>query len=226
MNGESTGMIYVMPGDHDAIDVTARTRFARGVRFRCTTVKSLLEAESLDGEVLELEGGKVRCKGVTRVERLAGRGIIEISGDLFCDAIDMTGELRCSGSIHCSGDILVNGKLLSRQHVSGGNITLKGTLTTKTVSGNALTIQPLHSAMFSRFGMTQYEGRSEADQVTVIDLDAGNLQCKLLKADTAVLRDGTMVEHAVCDTSLSMDASSAVVMLSGTCHRAKHLKSA
>ncbi|MBT1171173.1 hypothetical protein [Bifidobacterium sp. SO4] len=208
------------------IDVTARTRFARGVRFRCTTVRALLEAESLDGEILELEGGKVRCRGVARIRCLTGRGIIEISGDLFCDAIGMTGELRCSGNVHCSGDILVNGKLLSRQHVSGGNITLKGMLTTGTVSGNALVIRPLHSAMFSRFGMTQYEGRSEADQVTVVDLDAGNLQCRLLKANTAILRDGTMVEHAVCDTSLSLDTSSAVVMLSGKCHRAKHLRSA
>ncbi|MBW3089314.1 hypothetical protein [Bifidobacterium miconisargentati] len=215
-----------MPGNHDAIDVTARTRFARGVRFRCTTVRALLEAESLDGEILELEGGKVRCRGVARIRCLTGRGIIEISGNLFCDAIGMTGELRCSGNVHCSGDILVNGKLLSRQHVSGGDITLKGTLTTGTVSGNALVIRPLHSAMFSRFGMTQYEGRSEADQVTVVDLDAGNLRCKLLKADTAILRDGTMVEHAVCETSLSLDASSAVVMLSGKCHRAKHLRSA
>lgn len=217
---------YVHPGFHETITVEAHTRFAAGVRCHTLRVSGVLDAGAISSEYLNLDNGIVHGSRDCHIRHITGQGTIEINGDLICDSIDMTGSLRCRDNIRCSGGIVINGLLVGKRHVEAESITLTGTLVSGDVNGRTLTIRTLHSAMFDRFGMDGYGERSQTGTVTVADLDAGRLDCKLLNADTAVLREGSFVEHAVCTTELSLDTSSAVVLLNGGCHRARHLKSA
>jgi len=220
-----TGNIgHVRNGNYGLITVTTRTTFADDVRFRTTMVTGTLEANTIAGNQLIVDNGTVRCSGDVHVERIAGRGRIITDGSIICGGIELTGDLHSGGDITCNDDLLVKGSLTSR-HIRARNILLHGVLQGHRINGSSLEIRPLRSAMFTRFDMLKYEGGSSASHIDVNKIEAHRLTCRTLQAGTAILCDNSMVEHAICSTSIGLDRTSCVMLVNRECRR-YHLKTA
>ena len=166
----------------------------------------------------------MRCSGDVHVERIAGRGRIITDGSIICGGIELTGDLHSGGDITCNDDLLVKGSLTSR-HIRARNILLHGVLQGHRINGSSLEIRPLRSAMFTRFDMLKYEGGSSASHIDVNKIEAHRLTCRTLQAGTAILCDNSMVEHAICSTSIGLDRTSCVMLVNRECRR-YHLKTA
>ena len=189
---------HVRNGNYGLITVTTRTTFADDVRFRTTMVTGTLEANTITGNQLIVDNGTVRCSGDVHVEHIAGRGRIITDGSIICGGIELTGDLHSGGDITCNDDLLVKG---------------------------SLEIRPLRSSMFTRFDMLKYEGGSSASHIDVNKIEAHRLTCRTLQAGTAILCDNSMVEHAICSTSIGLDRTSCVMLVNRECRR-YHLKTA
>lgn len=220
---KSTDCSLIHSGDYDLIDVEQNATFADAVRFRTTMVEGSLQAPNIQGENLIINKGVVRCSGKIRVKRIAGCGTLEVKGDIVCDSIQLTGSLVSDGNIYCSGNMEMTGTLSNAHRITADEMQLSGVLHGNDIDGRSFTVRPLHSTMFSRFGMPDYQARSHADAISVSNVDASRLTCRTMTVDTATLRNGTSVESAACSTLLGIDRTSSVLLLTGACRRT-HLR--
>ena len=106
-------------------------------------------------------------------------------------------------------------KIHTPLYAVGRNILLHGVLQGQRINGSSLEIRPLRSAMFTRFDMLKYEGGSSASHIDVNKIEAHRLTCRTLQAGTAILCDNSMVEHAICSTSIGLDRTSCVMLVKG-----------
>ncbi|KFI93109.1 hypothetical protein BISA_1274 [Bifidobacterium saguini DSM 23967] len=225
MYTEDTGASVVHSGDYDLIDVDQDTIFANGVHFHTTMVEGTLQAKLITGERLIINNGTVRCSGTIRVTSISGCGTLEVKGNLICDSIELIGSLYSEGNIRCSGDLTVTGKLSNIHRINADSVHLNGVVQGNSIYGRTLLMQPLCSTMYSRFGMTNYQERSNVSNIHAQEVDAHKLTCQTLHADTAALRDGSAVQNVICSTTLGLDRTSNVLLLAGNCQRI-HLRTA
>lgn len=219
------GCSVVHSGNYDLIEVEQDTTFANGVRFQTTMVEGTLQAALITGERLIIDNGIVHCTGKVQVKHISGCGTLEVKGDLICDSIELIGSLHSEGNIRCSGDLSITGKLSNIHRISADSVHLNGVIQGNNIYGRTLLMQPLCSTMYSRFGMTNYQARSNVSSIQAKDVDVHHLSCQTLQADTAALRDGSAVQNAVCSTILGIDRTSNVLLLAGKCQRV-HLRTA
>ncbi|KAB7788632.1 hypothetical protein [Bifidobacterium cebidarum] len=225
MTEHSADCSMVHSGVYDLIDVEDDATFANGVRFRTAIVEGTLEAPTIQGDSLIIDNGIVRCSGRIHVKRICGRGELEVRGDILCESIELTGSVNTDGDIRCSGDMAITGALRNAHHIVADNLYMHGVLHGNDIDGRVFFTQPLRSTMFSRFGMPDYQAQSRVILIKASEVSACKLICRTMKADSASLREGTAVEHAVCSTTLGMDMTSNVLLLKGACRRV-HLRTA
>ncbi|WP_338069971.1 polymer-forming cytoskeletal protein [Bifidobacterium felsineum] len=225
MTEHSADCSMVHSGIYDLIDVEDDATFANGVRFRTVMVEGTLEAPKIQGDSLIIDNGIVRCSGRIHVRRISGRGTLEVKGDIICESIEMTGSVNTDGNIRCSGDMNITGALRNVHHIIADNLSMHGVLHGNDIDGRVFFTQPLHSTMFSRFGMPDYQAQSRVTLIKASEVSACKLICRTIKADSASLREGSAVEHAICSTTLGTDTTSNVMLLKGACRRV-HLRTA
>ncbi|MBT1174887.1 hypothetical protein JS530_05120 [Bifidobacterium sp. LC6] len=216
---ENTGNTMVHSGTYGFIDIEDETEFSSGVRFRTTMVEGTLEADEIQGDDLIMDNGTVRCTGPIHVHSISGCGTLMTEGDIVCENIALTGNLKSFGNIRCSGDLSLTGQLRNTHRISADAVYLCGVLQGHDVEGHILHMEPLRSNMYARFGMPDYQARSRITAIHANDVEAQELSCKTMRADVIALRDGSAVESAMCSTTLMIDHSSNVLIITGTCRR-------
>lgn len=207
------------------LEIREPRQFSGTVHASTIHVANVLKAHGIICDCLILDNATLQCFSDLRAHRISGNGRIYVNGALECDSLDLTGDLETHGDITCSGTLNVNGSLINTRRVTADTIILNGACKGRELDGRDLDIRPLNSAMFARFGMNRFDAGIEVAQINANQLKAQGLNCQSLKANKALLRNGSHVQSAICDAALGTDRTSSVILVGGDCRRV-HLKTA
>ena len=210
---------HIRPGHYECLDVVGDTLLDDGVVFDVLRVQGRLSAQRLRGEVLHLDG-ELLATGSIDVGTLSGSGCIEAGGEIRTRRMQFVGDLHAKGRIRVLTDLDVSGSLYGASAVTAERISVYGVLDAGHLCASGdVTIRPIETLMLRWSCFRQYDRGSTADTICCRYLDAKDLSCHSVVANTVDLRGASEVADVRCLTTLSMDRDAVALRVSGGCER-------
>lgn len=199
-------------GVYGTITVYGTTCLQRGVRFQTLVVKGKLSAYECVGKELQCVGGSIVCYGTTRVEHIAGRGVLRITGNIHCENIDFCGIVISSGNLICTHRFQLFGALRNTANVTTQTLHVEGSMELNTLQATHIHVFPVRSRLLSRYHIHNYDEVSLATKITGSTIEAYALHCQHIRANTVQLFENSLVDMVEYQTRYTHDKSSTILM--------------
>ncbi|MEJ5921852.1 hypothetical protein [Bifidobacterium thermophilum] len=197
----------------DALTTTIVQAKTHGTPMRAGRIMVLYElrAPGISGTGLMCENATVICDGDVEASRISGSGRLLVRGNIRCDTLDFTGEIRCTGRIVCTDGLTATGLLHTQSGIDAAWIDMTGVVDAPHIFadhevsvrgiGNGLGVQRAfpHSTRLSEVGLI------DAGTVTV-----GRMVCDRIEAERITLTDACRVRVVPHAAVLSHDIRSRV----------------
>lgn len=210
---------HIRPGHYECLDVVGDTRVDDGVVFDVMLMRGRMSAHRLRGGVLRMDGELLATDSID-VELLSGNGSIEAGGGIRTRRLEFVGDLKARERIKVLTDLDVSGSLVSAAPMSAEHISVYGVLEARDLCASGdVRIRPFETLMLRWGCFRQYDRHSTADTIRCRALDAKDLSCRSVVANTVDLRGASDVQDVRCLTTLSMDRGATARHVSGGCDR-------
>ncbi|AKV55395.1 hypothetical protein BACT_0921 [Bifidobacterium actinocoloniiforme DSM 22766] len=196
---ETGGRVFVEPGTH----------------FQSMHVTGDLICANICGGTLVIDGSFQLPTGELKTGSLSGQGRILGEGSIRTARLDFKGLIRTEGDIVVKQTLKFTGLMEGQRWVAARQIDILGVVQAQTMLASNVTIRNMHPKVVP---LEHVKWMVRASRVPMIICREANIHrcgCHLLQAYEAELREGSLVREAVCLTTLTMDQSSAAVLIQG-----------
>lgn len=216
MNLNTFGGI-IRAGRYDAIITHGTSTLEPGVRFRMLIIHGVVETTECAGGTVVFDSGMLICSGDMAVGDIQGHGRCHVSGGLRCESMQFTGEMAVNGSLRCQGMLRIVGCTHASSIISRESLKLIGHGESPLLRADHIIIKPMRSAMFERFEMHDYMGKSEIRKAEAHSVRLWSCDCDKITGENVQLNAHSQAKEVIYVNDLSYDRSSNVTMMRRVC---------
>ncbi|KAB8295545.1 hypothetical protein [Bifidobacterium avesanii] len=210
----------VRAGQYNRIVVFGDAVLDDGAAFDLMDVHGSVAAHNVRGGVLYVDGGMMQVTGSLRVQTLGGNGDVDVTGAVRVGRMQFTGVMQTDRAVRVIDSLDLSGILRNGQRIDADSVRMDGFMEVADLHAvHAVSIRPLETMMLRWNCFRQYDHGSTADSISCMDLDAKDLACPLIRANTVTLRGASYAQDVHCAKTLSLDRSSVALQVTGNCER-------
>ncbi|WEV41396.1 hypothetical protein OZX57_04890 [Bifidobacterium sp. ESL0682] len=203
----------VKDGDYDVLITHGNAVLSEHATFDTLVVKGILQTGICQGRRIILDGGLLSSSSDIISDSISGHGSIRASASIRSTHVDFIGDLICNQHLAIRERIRVNG-LVDTRSFQARNANIIGHINVhKHLEADSLSVQPMHTAMFERFGMSEYLKPNEIEGIEARTVTLSNTICGSIIADTVCLSGNTHARKVLYDDDLKLDRTSSVTVI-------------
>ncbi|WEV71792.1 hypothetical protein [Bifidobacterium sp. ESL0790] len=203
----------IKAGHYDVIIAHGTSTLEPGVRFRTLVIHGVVDTAECVGGAVVFDSGMLTCSGDVDVEDIQGHGRCHVAGGLRCETMRFIGEMNVNGGLRCRGALRIVGYAHASSIAAREGLKLVGRGESPLLRAHHIVVKPIRSAMFERFGMRDYIGKSEIHSAEAHSVRLWNCDCGKITAENVQLNAHTSAKEVIYGNDLNYDRSSNVIMM-------------